>query len=53
MRGMNSESVGLIYLGPLFKSNRNNAAREAHGEGMQSYLIVMGVRLLEMRRWFG
>ena len=26
------------------------AAREAHGAGMQSYLIMMGVRLLEMRR---
>ena len=25
-------------------------AREAHGKGMQSYLIMMGVRLLEMRR---
>ena len=27
-----------------------DAAREAHGRGMQSYLIMMGVRLLEMRR---
>ena len=26
------------------------AAREAHGAAMQSYLIMMGVRLLEMRR---
>ena len=26
------------------------AAREAHGKGMQSYLIMMGVRLLEMQR---
>ena len=26
------------------------AAREAHGKGMQSYLIFMAVRLLEMRR---
>ena len=26
------------------------AARDAHGKGMQSYLIMMGVRLLEMRR---
>ena len=26
------------------------AAREAHGKGMQSYLIMMAVRLLEMRR---
>ena len=26
------------------------AARQAHGNGMQSYLIFMAVRLLEMRR---
>ena len=92
MRGMNSESVDLIYLDPPFNSDRNYAApigseaagaafkdtwslddvdlawhgeiadqhpalyaiigasREAHGKGMQSYLIMMGVRLLEMRR---
>ena len=92
MRGMNSESVDLIYLDPPFNSNRNyaapigseaagaafkdtwtlddvdlawhgeiaeqhpalyaiiGAAQEAHGKGMQSYLIMMGVRLLEMRR---
>ena len=92
MRGMNSESVDLIYLDPPFNSNRNysapigseaagaafkdtwtlddvdldwhgeiaeqhpalyaiiGAAREAHGKGMQSYLIMMGVRLLEMKR---
>ncbi len=92
MRGMNSESVDLIYLDPPFNSNRNyaapigseaagaafkdtwtlddvdlawhgeiaeqhpalyaiiGAAGEAHGKGMQSYLIMMGVRVLEMRR---
>ena len=92
MRGMNSESVDLIYLDPPFNSNRNyaapigseaagaafkdtwtlddvdlawhgqiaeqqpalyaiiDAARLAHGKGMQSYLIMMAVRLLEMRR---
>ena len=92
MRGMNSESVDLIYLDPPFNSNRNyeapigskaagasfkdawtlddvdvyehgeladrnpaaysviEAARQAHGKGMQSYLIFMAVRLLEMRR---
>ena len=92
MRGMNSESVDLIYLDPPFNSNRNyaapvgsNAAGAAfkdtwtlsdldvawmgliadeqpamyqvlqaagltHGKGMQSYLCMMGVRLLEMRR---
>ena len=92
MRGMNSESVDLIYLDPPFNSNRNyaapigseaagaafkdtwtlddvdlawhgeiaeqhsalyaivDAARASHGKGMQSYLIMMGVRLLEMWR---
>ncbi len=92
MRGMNSESVDLIYLDPPFNSNRTysapigseaagaafkdtwtlddvdeawhgeiaeqnqavysviGAAREAHGKGMKSYLIMMAVRLLEMRR---
>ena len=92
MRGMNSESVDLIYLDPPFNSNQNfsapigseaagaafkdtwtlddvdlawhgeiaeqhpalyaiiGAAREAHRSSMQSYLIMMGVRLLEMRR---
>ena len=92
MRGMNSESVDLIYLDPPFNSNRNyaapigseaagaafkdtwtladvdlawhgeiaerepalyaiiGAARQSHGAGMQSYLIMMAVRLLEMRR---
>ena len=86
MRGMNSDSVDLIYLDPPFNSNRNyaapigsqaagaafkdtwtlsdidiaeqapslhtviQAAREAHGKGMQSYLIMMSIRLLEMAR---
>ncbi len=92
MRGLNSETVDLIYLDPPFNSNRNyaapigseaagaafkdtwtlsdvdlawhgeiaeanpplyrviDAAREAHGKGMQSYLIMMAVRLLEMHR---
>ena len=92
MRGMNSESVDLIYLDPPFNSNRDyeapigskaagasfkdawtladvdvhehgeladrnpaayaviEAARQAHGKGMQSYLIFMAVRLLEMHR---
>ena len=92
MRGMNSESVDLIYLDPPFNSNQDYAApigseaagaafkdtwtlddvdlawhgeiaeqhpalyaiigsaREAHGAAMQSYLIMMGIRLLEMRR---
>ena len=92
MRGLNSESVDLIYLDPPFNSNRDysapigsaapgaafkdtwtlsdvdlawhgeiaeanpalyrviDAAREAHGKGMQSYLIMMAVRLLEMKR---
>ena len=92
MRGMNSESVDLIYLDPPFNSNRDyaapigseaagaafkdtwtlsdvddawhgeiadreptlyaiiDAAGHAHGKGMKSYLIMMAVRLIEMRR---
>ena len=92
MRGLNSETVDLIYLDPPFNSNQDyaapigseaagaafkdtwtlsdvdlawhgeiaeanpalyrviDAAREAHGKGMQSYLIMMAVRLLEMKR---
>ena len=92
MRGMNSETIDLIYLDPPFNSNRNysapigseaagaafkdtwalsdvdeawhgeiadrdpalyaiiDAAGLAHGKGMKSYLIMMAVRLMEMRR---
>ncbi|MCY4108351.1 MAG: DNA methyltransferase, partial [Chloroflexi bacterium] len=92
LRGLNSDSVDLIYLDPPFNSNRNyqapvgskaagaafkdawtlddvdeaqhgliaeaepplyeaiNPAGIVHGKGMKSYLIMMGVRLLEMRR---
>ena len=92
LRGMNSETVDLIYLDPPFNSNKNyeapvgskaagaafkdtwrlsdldvawmgliadehpaiaymlDAAGKAHGKGMQSYLTMMAVRLLEMRR---
>ncbi len=92
MRGLNSESVDLIYLDPPFNSNKNysapigseaagaafkdawtlddvdlawhgliadqnpalyqviDAAGMAYGKGMKSYLIMMVVRLLEMRR---
>ena len=92
LRGINSESVELIYLDPPFNSNRNysapigskaagaafkdawtlddvdeawhgeiadrdpalyaiiNAAGLAHGKSMKSYLIMMAVRLLELRR---
>ncbi len=92
MRGLNSESVDLIYLDPPFNSNRDysspigseaagaafkdtwtlndvdlawhgliaeenpglygiiDAAGVAHGKAMKSYLIMMAVRLLEMRR---
>ena len=92
MRGMNSQSVDLIYLDPPFNSNRDYAAPVggkaagaafkdtwtlsdvdlawvgiiadsnpalaavidasgmAHGAGMKSYLIMMAVRLLEMKR---
>ena len=92
LRGLDTESVDLIYLDPPFNSNRNYAApigseaagaafkdtwtlsdvdkawhgeiadREpalyqaihtaelTHGKGMKSYLIMMAVRLLEMKR---
>ena len=92
MRGMNSETVDLIYLDPPFNSNKNysapigseaagaafkdtwtlsdvdeawhgeiadreptlyaiiDAAGLSHGKGMKSYLIMMAVRLMEMRR---
>ena len=92
MRGMNAETVDLIYLDPPFNSNKNysapvgskaagaafkdtwtlsdlnvawmgliadeqpaiykllETARLTHGKGMQSYLCMMAVRLLEMRR---
>ena len=92
LRGMNSESVDLIYLDPPFNSNQNfsapigseaagaafkdtwtlsdideawhgeiadkdptlyaiiDTAGLSHGKSMKSYLIMMAVRLLEMRR---
>ena len=92
LRGMNSESVDLVYLDPPFNSNRDyaapvgskaagaafkdtwtlsdldvawmgliadehpaiyrtiEAAGHTHGKGMQSYLYMMAVRLLEMHR---
>ena len=92
MRGMNSETIDLIYLDPPFNSNRTysapvgskaagaafkdswslsdldvawmgiiadkhpamykvlEASGIAHGKGMQSYLCMMGVRILEMHR---
>ncbi len=92
LRGMDTESVNLIYLDPPFNSNRNyaapigsdaagaafkdtwrlsdvdnawhgeiadrepalyqaiHAAELTHGKGMKSYLIMMAVRLLEMKR---
>lgn len=92
LRGLNSETVDLIYLDPPFNKNRAfeapigspaegsgfkdiwtmddvkaiehgmlaadnpaiyaviEAARVAHGSDMQSYLIMMASRLIEMRR---
>ncbi len=92
MRGMDSQTVDLIYLDPPFNSNRTysapigsqaagaafkdawtlldvdlvehqalkqdhpglfaviDAAGSAHSKSMKSYLIMMAVRLLEMRR---
>ena len=92
LRGMDSESVDLIYLDPPFNSNRNysapigseaagaafkdtwslsdvdnawhgeiaerepalyqaiHASELTHSKGMKSYLIMMAVRMLEMKR---
>ena len=92
MRGLNSESVDLVYLDPPFNSNKDYAAPVgseaagaafkdtwtlpdldvawagyiadeypavayllsgagmAHSKGMQSYLTMMAIRLLELRR---
>ena len=92
LRGLNSETVDLIYLDPPFNSNQDFAAPvgskaagaafkdtwtlsdldvawmgliaeeqpavaallattgEVHGKGMQSYLTMMAVRLIEMHR---
>ncbi len=92
LRGMDSESIDLIYLDPPFNSNRDYAApigsqaagaafkdtwtlsdvdnawhgeiadrepalylaihtaESIHGKSMKSYLIMMAVRLLEMKR---
>ena len=92
LRGLDTESIDLIYLDPPFNSNRNYAApigskaagaafkdtwslsdtdnawhgeladREpslyqaihaselTHGKGMKSYLIMLAIRLLEMKR---
>ena len=92
LRGLNSQSVDLIYLDPPFNSNRNysapvgskaagaafkdtwslsdldvawmgliadeqpaiykiiEAAGLSHSQSMQSYLCMMAIRLLEMRR---
>ena len=92
LRGMNSDSVDLIYLDPPFNSNATysapigseaagaafkdswslddvdaewhgqiadehpglykiiDAAGAAHSKGMQAYLIMMAIRLIEMRR---
>ena len=92
LRGIDTESVDLIYLDPPFNSNRNysapigseaagaafkdtwtlsdvdnawhgeiadrepalyqaiHASELTHGKGMKSYLIMLAVRLLEMKR---
>ena len=47
--------VDLAWHGEIAEANPGlyrviDAAREAHGKGMQSYLIMMVVRLLEMKR---
>ena len=95
LRGLNSETVDLIYLDPPFNSNKNyeapvgskaagaafkdawtlsdldvawmgliadeqpavanllNTTSLTHGKGMQSYLTMMAVRLLEMTGYLG
>lgn len=92
LRGMNSESVDLVYLDPPFNSNKTysapigseaagaafkdtwtlddvdlawhgeiaerelalysiiDAAGASHSKGMKSYLVMMAVRLMELRR---
>ena len=92
LRGINDDSIDLIYLDPPFNSNKSysapicgkaagaafkdtwtlddvdlawhgeiaeresavyaviDASDRSHGKGMKSYLIMMAVRLLEMRR---
>jgi len=92
LRGLDTDTIDLIYLDPPFNSNRNyaapigseaagaafkdtwtlsdvdnawhgeiaerapalyqaiHAAELTHGKGMKSYLIMMAVRLLEMKR---
>ena len=45
LRGMNSESVDLIYLDPPFNSNRNYSApvgSAAAGRGVQGYVDSLG-----------
>ena len=49
------EDVDLAWHGEIAEQNPAvysviGAAGEAHGKGMKSYLIMMAVRLLEMRR---
>ena len=47
MRGMNSETVDLIYLDPPFNSNRNYAApigSKAAGAAFQGHMDTLGLR---------
>ena len=53
LRGFDSETVDLIYLDPPFNSRLSSAISAVeftHDKSMKAYLIMMGTRLLEMRR---
>ena len=58
MRGMNSDSVDMIYHDPPFNSkadypnfyNLLHTVRGLHGDSMMNYLIYMAIRLIEMKR---
>ena len=52
MRGMDSETVDLIYLDPTFKSDKQfiQASEDVYDTSMTTYLTEIAVRLFEMKR---
>ena len=52
MRGMDSETVDLIYLDPPFKSDKQfiQASEDVYDTSMTTYLTEIAVRLFEMKR---
>ena len=52
MRGMDSETVDLIYLDPTFKSDKQfiQASEDVNDTSMTTYLTEMAMRLFEMKR---